>query len=89
MINSKLGMMELAATVNLHHGASIAGLDIMDTVGGVIIVGGFKLFFIIVDETNGFVMTDKLDTMVLGIGGDFLEIEIWRGNGKLVINAVL
>ena len=58
MIDAKLRMMIFATTVNQHHGTSIASLDVMNMIGSIIIIGGFKLFFVIINKTNGFVMTD-------------------------------
>ena len=88
MIDTELGVMVFAAAVDKHHGASITGFDVMDVVGGVIIVGCFKLFFVVVDKTDGFVVADNFDVIIVGIAGNLFEIKIFGGNGEFIIDAV-
>lgn len=86
--HAELGVVKLAAAVNHHHAAGIAGFDVVDVVVGVIIVGDFELFFVIINEADGFVMADQLDALLFGVVGDGVEIKIVGGDGEFVVDAV-
>ena len=58
VVDTNLRMMIFLATTDGHFGARIAGLEVMNVIFGVKIKGGFELFFVVVDKTNSFVVTD-------------------------------
>ena len=41
VIDAELGVMELAAAIDEHHGASVTGLDVVDAVCSIVVVSGF------------------------------------------------
>ena len=88
MIDAKLRMMKFSSTVDLHHGASIASFDVMNVISGIVVVGGFELFFVIIDKANGFMVADEFDMVLFGVGSDGFKIKIGRSNGEFIVDAV-
>ena len=80
--------MVFTTAVDKHHGTGITGFNIMNVVGGIIIVGCFELFFVVVDKTDGFVVTDEFDMVIIGVASNLFEIEIFGGDGEFIIDTV-
>ena len=58
VIDADLRVMIFFAAVDGDLAAGITGFDIMNAVSCVIIIGGFELFLVIIDETDGLVVTN-------------------------------
>ena len=77
VVDAGLGVVELLAAVNIHHGAGIARFDVVDTVGDIVLIGVFDLVFIVINVTDGFVVADDFDVVFSSIFGYFRKIKIW------------
>ena len=86
--NASLGVVIFAFATDGHHRASIARFYIMHAEGIVSLVGGFELRLVIIDKTDGFVMSDEFDVVGVGIAGDGGHIAIWGGEEEVSRGAV-
>ncbi len=70
VIDAELGVVIFFVAVYGHHTAGIAGFDVMDAICGVVIIGWFELGFVVVDKTDGFVVTNEFNALVPGVTGN-------------------
>lgn len=77
--DAELRVVVFTFALDIHHGAGVARFDVVDAEVGVVFVAGFELSFVIVDETDSFVVADDFDTVLAGVFGDAGEVAVRLG----------